>query len=130
VSKLNILFDKETAVEQSIAGAAADVLIALDLTHDPERVLRGDIELVLDIQTYTSGDFTVELVTADNAALSTNPVVEATYRTLTAAEILVVPVPQSVTNDKDFVGLRLVAEAHEGDVVAHAQSLQLRNMGR
>lgn len=128
--KLQILQDKETRVDTAVAGAALTTLIALDITNDNDRVIRGDIEFTLNLTNYTSGAFVYELVTADDAALVTNPVSEAIYRSIAAEEIIVIPVPQSITEAKNFVGVRATAVAHVGDVVAHAQSLQLRNKGR
>lgn len=126
---INIQFDKENSTINVITGTSAEVLHAQDVSSDTRRAELGDMEFIINITTFTSGDFTPTLVGADNAALTTNAVVFLTGRALDAAGVSVIAVPQDLTG-KDFIGILIVAEAHAGTVETHVQSTQSRQRGR
>ena len=126
---VNIQFDKENSTINVVTGSAAEVLHAQDVSDDQRRPELGDMEFIVNITAYTSGNIVTTLVGADNAALTTNAVVHSTHRTLTATGLLVIPVPQDLSN-KDFIGILTTAVAHAFTSETHVQSTQSRQRGR
>lgn len=126
---IQILFDKENSTTEVITGTSAEVLFALDVSSDTRRAERGDLEFIIDITAFTSGDFTPTLVGADDAVLTGNAVVYLTGRALDAAGVSAIAVPQDLVGH-DFIGILTVAEAHAGTVTTHVQSTQMRQKGR
>jgi len=126
---IQIMRDKQTEKTVVISGSSAVVLNAIDL-EDPERVIRGDIEFVVQITDYNSGEAHIDLTTADDIDLSVNAISEYVSRQVLQNDTLVMVVPQSVTAGKKFIGLVQRAVAADLTVTSHAQSIQMRNMGR
>ncbi len=126
---LHILPDLENSTTNVITGTSAEILHAQDVSSDQRRPERGDMEFVIDITAYTSGTITPTLVGADNAALTTNAVVFCTGRAFVAVGTSIMTVPQDL-NNKDFIGILTVAEAHAATVTTRVQSTQMRQRGR
>jgi len=112
-----MLIDTRTrfAWATAVDGGAGTVKLgqALDLTAAPTDMGEGyPLYFVVNVSTTVSGGTSIayELVTADNAALTTNPVVLlstsaiAVASQVAGANLLVVPLPKA--NYKRYLGLR------------------------